>query len=96
MTRWWTARKLPEITFVLVVRPDSLIGQEIPENVKTMVNLPFEQAMNIMLHSAFTVIPLSGAYSAMRSCDTRMRDASCQGGRCNGLEGDIRLRAVRS
>jgi glycosyltransferase involved in cell wall biosynthesis len=55
------ARNLPEITFVLVVRPDSLIGQEIPENVKTMVNLPFEQAMNVMLHSAFTVLPLSGS-----------------------------------
>jgi glycosyltransferase involved in cell wall biosynthesis len=55
------ARKLPGITFVLVVRPDSLAGQEIPENVKAMVNLPFEQAMNIMLHSAFTVLPLSGS-----------------------------------
>ena len=55
------ARKLPEIPFVLVVRPDNLIGQEIPENVKTMVNLPIEEAMNIMLHSACTVLPLSGS-----------------------------------
>lgn len=55
------ARRLPEIPFVLVVRPDNLIGQEIPANVKTMVNVPFEQVMNVMLHSSFTVLPLSGS-----------------------------------
>ena len=55
------ARKLPGIPFVLVVRPDNLIGLEIPANVKVMVNLPFEEAMNIMVHSEFTVLPLSGS-----------------------------------
>jgi glycosyltransferase involved in cell wall biosynthesis len=55
------AGKLPEIPFVLVVRPDNLIGVEIPANVKIMVNMPFEQAMNIMLHSVCTVLPLSGS-----------------------------------
>jgi glycosyltransferase involved in cell wall biosynthesis len=55
------ARRLPEIPFVLVVRPDNLIGLEIPANVKAMVNLPFEKAMNIMLHSICTVLPLSGS-----------------------------------
>jgi glycosyltransferase involved in cell wall biosynthesis len=55
------ARKLPEIPFVLVVRPDNLIGLEMPANVKPMVNMPFEEAMNIMLHSACTVLPLSGS-----------------------------------
>ncbi len=53
------ARKLPGIPFVLVVRPDNLIGLEIPVNVKPMVNMSFEASMNIMLHSACTVLPLS-------------------------------------
>jgi glycosyltransferase involved in cell wall biosynthesis len=55
------ARKLPDIPFALVVRPDSLFGLQVPANVKVMVNLPFEEAMNIMLHSDFTVLPLSGS-----------------------------------
>ena len=49
------ALRLPDITFVLVVRPESLIGLEVPANVKVIVNAPFEQAMNIMRFSAFTV-----------------------------------------
>jgi glycosyltransferase involved in cell wall biosynthesis len=55
------ARRLPEIPFVLVVRPDNLMGLEIPANVKPIVNMPFEGAMNIMLYSACTVLPLSGS-----------------------------------
>jgi len=55
------AKGLPEIPFVLVVRPESLIGLEVPKNVKAIVNAPFEQAMNIMKYSAFTVLPLSGS-----------------------------------
>jgi glycosyltransferase involved in cell wall biosynthesis len=55
------ARKLPDISFVLVVRPDSLAGLDVPPNVKVIVNTPFEQAMNIMRYSAFTVLPLSGS-----------------------------------
>jgi len=54
-------RKLPDIPFVLVVRPESLIGIEIPPNVSVMVNAPFEQAMNVLQHSQFTVLPLSGS-----------------------------------
>jgi glycosyltransferase involved in cell wall biosynthesis len=52
---------LPEIPFVLVVRPESLIGLEVPANVKVMVNAPFPEAMNILSYSAFTVLPLSGS-----------------------------------
>src|ERR1700704_3274262 len=55
------ARKLPEIPFVLVVRPENLMGLEIPANVKPIVNMPFEEAMNIMLYSACLVLPLSGS-----------------------------------
>jgi glycosyltransferase involved in cell wall biosynthesis len=55
------ARRVPEIPFVLVVRPGNLIGLDIPANVKPIVNMPFEQAMNIMLYSACMVLPLSGS-----------------------------------
>jgi lipopolysaccharide biosynthesis glycosyltransferase len=55
------ARRLPEIPFALVVRPDNLIGLDIPANVKPMVNIPFGEAMNILLHSEFTVLPLAGS-----------------------------------
>lgn len=55
------AHKLPHILFVLVVRPDSLAGLEIPANVKIIVNAPFGEAMNILRHSTLTVLPLSGS-----------------------------------
>jgi glycosyltransferase involved in cell wall biosynthesis len=56
-----SSRRLPDIPFVLVVRPESLMGIEIPPNVKVMVNAPFEQAMNILVHSQFTILPLLGS-----------------------------------
>ena len=54
-------RLLPEIPFVVVVRPESLTGLDIPANVKVMVNAPFPEAMNILSYSAFTVVPLLGS-----------------------------------
>ena len=52
-------RILPQIAFVLVVRPENLIGLDVPPNVRVIVNAPFEEAMNILKYSAFTVLPLS-------------------------------------
>jgi glycosyltransferase involved in cell wall biosynthesis len=51
-------RLLPEIPFVVVVRPENLTGIEVPPNVRVMVNAPFKEAMNILRYSAFTVVPL--------------------------------------
>ena len=51
-------RKLPEIPFVLVVRPENLTGLDVPANVRMVVNAPFPEAMNILRYSAFTVLPL--------------------------------------
>jgi glycosyltransferase involved in cell wall biosynthesis len=51
-------RMLPHIAFVLVLRPENLAGLEVPPNVRLIVNAPFEEAMNILQHSAFTVLPL--------------------------------------
>jgi glycosyltransferase involved in cell wall biosynthesis len=55
------SRMLHDIPFVLVVRPENLVGLKIPPNVKVLVNAPFGEAMNILLHSAFTVLPLAGS-----------------------------------
>jgi glycosyltransferase involved in cell wall biosynthesis len=51
-------RILPHIGFVLVVRPENLMGLNVPPNVRVIVNAPFEEAMNILQYSAFTVLPL--------------------------------------
>lgn len=52
------ARLMPEIRFVCVVRPNSLQNLDIPANVTVHINLPLDQAMNILLHSRFMVLPL--------------------------------------
>jgi len=54
-------RLLPEISFVVVVRPESLAGLDVPANVKVMINAPFPEAMNILRYSAFTIVPLAGS-----------------------------------
>jgi glycosyltransferase involved in cell wall biosynthesis len=55
------AAKLPDVRFVLVVRPENLIGLDVPANVTAVVNAPFPEAMNILQYSAFTVLPLAGS-----------------------------------
>ena len=52
------AWKLPEVSFVLVVRPENLRGLKLPPNVTFHANVPFEKAMSVLLHSRFMVLPL--------------------------------------
>jgi glycosyltransferase involved in cell wall biosynthesis len=52
------ARRLPQIRFVLVVRPFSLRGLDLPSNVKVHVNLPLGKTMNILMHSRFMALAL--------------------------------------
>ena len=52
------ARLIPHIRFVCLVRPDSLAGLGVPSNVTVHTNLQFGQAMNLLLHSRFMVLPL--------------------------------------
>ena len=54
------AAQLPEVPFVLVVRPESLEGCR-PPNVRVHVNLTFAKSMNILKHSRFMVLPLAGS-----------------------------------
>jgi glycosyltransferase involved in cell wall biosynthesis len=55
------ARSLPDIPFVLVVRPSSLEGLIIPANVTVHVNLSLEATMSILSASRFMVLPLNSA-----------------------------------
>jgi len=52
------ARRLPNLTFVLVVRPESIQGLDLPPNVKKYVDLPYLKTMNVLKHSKFMVLPL--------------------------------------
>ena len=52
------AHLMPNIRFVCVVRPNSLRGLDIPSNVTVHTNLPPGQAMNVLMHSRFMVLPL--------------------------------------
>jgi len=54
-------RELPGIPLALVVRPRNLRGLAIPPNVTPHVNVPLDHAMNILGHSRFMVLPLTGS-----------------------------------
>jgi glycosyltransferase involved in cell wall biosynthesis len=54
-------RHLPTIKLVVVASPDSLPQCAIPPNVHIMTNVPFADAMNVLAHSQFMVLPLSGS-----------------------------------
>ncbi len=55
------ARWLPDVRFVLVVRPDSLRGLDLPANVAVHTNIPFGKTMNVLAHSRFMALPLIGS-----------------------------------
>jgi glycosyltransferase involved in cell wall biosynthesis len=52
------ARLLPHVRFIIVVRPNSLKGIDVPENVAVHVNLPFHETWSIVWHAELAVIPL--------------------------------------
>jgi glycosyltransferase involved in cell wall biosynthesis len=52
------ARSLPDIRFVVVVRPGNLDGLEMPANIAVHTNVSPERAMNILYHSRFMVLTL--------------------------------------
>ncbi len=51
-------RHVPSIRLVLVASPDSLPQGPIPPNVTIMTNVPLADAMNVLAHSQFMVLPL--------------------------------------
>jgi glycosyltransferase involved in cell wall biosynthesis len=52
------ARRLPKTDFVLIVRPSSLDGIVVPDNVTVRVNLPFADAWSLVWHAEAALIPL--------------------------------------
>ncbi len=51
-------RGLDDIRLAIVARPQNLSGIDIPENVEIFTDIPYSDAMNIMVNSEFTVLPL--------------------------------------
>ncbi|MGV6858298.1 MAG: hypothetical protein ACWA5X_04930 [bacterium] len=51
-------RGLPDIRLAIVARPQNVAGIDIPENVELFTDIPYSHAMNIMVNSEFTVLPL--------------------------------------
>jgi glycosyltransferase involved in cell wall biosynthesis len=51
-------RRIPAIRLILVGSPDSIPDLPIPGNVKVVTNVPLSDAMNILAHSRFMVLPL--------------------------------------
>ena len=55
-------KKLPNIKLALVASADSILGLNIPDNVKIYTNIPLNQAQNILAHSDFMVLPLRDSH----------------------------------
>jgi glycosyltransferase involved in cell wall biosynthesis len=49
---------LPELQAIAVMRPENMQGLVIPPNVNVLTNIPFGDALSIIKHSMFTVLPL--------------------------------------
>jgi glycosyltransferase involved in cell wall biosynthesis len=56
-----SVKRLPEVSVVMVVRPNSLAGIDIPPNISVMTEIPWGKAMNIIAYSQFMVLPLDGS-----------------------------------
>lgn len=52
------ARRLPSVPFVVVARPHSFAGIDLPPNVQLLVNRPWEETWSIVAHAAASVVPL--------------------------------------
>lgn len=55
------ARLLPALAFVLVVRPYSVKGIDVPANVDVRVNLPWDETWSLLWHADAGLVPLRSA-----------------------------------
>jgi glycosyltransferase involved in cell wall biosynthesis len=55
------ARRLPKVRFVLVVRPHSLEGLDVPDNVAIHINLPWNDAWSLIRYAEAALVPLRSA-----------------------------------
>lgn len=54
-------RRLPQLRLVIVAAPGNLAHLAIPANVTVKTDIPLAQAMNILAHCRFMVLPLQGS-----------------------------------
>lgn len=52
------ARAMKDTLFVLIVRPATLSGLQLPPNIKVFTNIPWTDAWSLVYYSALAVIPL--------------------------------------
>lgn len=53
-----TARLLPTVSFIFIVRPTSLEGMSVPDNVEVHVDLPWHDAWSYVWHAEAALLPL--------------------------------------
>jgi len=52
------ARRMPHLHFAAVMRPHSLVGLDVPDNMEIFVNLPLQEAWSIVWHATAAIVPL--------------------------------------
>lgn len=55
------ARRLPDVRFVVVARPENFSSLAVPPNVTVYANLPYQTTMNVLAHSRFMALPLASS-----------------------------------
>jgi glycosyltransferase involved in cell wall biosynthesis len=55
------AKMMPSVRFLAIVRPWSLTGLEVPDNVSVLINAPWEEAWSYVWHSEAALLPLRSA-----------------------------------
>lgn len=53
-----TARMMPNVKFVFIVRPTSLAGLSVPDNVDVRINLPWADTWTLMWHAEAALVSL--------------------------------------
>ena len=64
-------RRLPELRLVAVVRPENLVGLEVPDNVTVLDNIPKTELWNVQYHSRLHVLPLLASARSGHACLTQ-------------------------
>jgi glycosyltransferase involved in cell wall biosynthesis len=64
-------RQLPELRLAAVVRPENLVGLEVPDNVMVFKDIAKAELWNIQYHSVMHVLPLARSARTGHACLTQ-------------------------
>lgn len=53
--------QLPHLRAVAVMRPQNMVGLNVPDNVLVLTDIPKDEALSVIKNSVLTVLPLQGA-----------------------------------